>query len=129
MSPVYIPFHLWQQHLPLSTRIYSLYVLTSFVLPIHIIRCQLSSSSGSCPLEFIPADLLAHLFVFITDLRILSQHLFDGRFHYQSCFLHPFTMILLLLYRYFQLWSLVISLQHLCSIIRYSLCQYRIKDP
>lgn len=90
LMALYIPFHLWQRP-PVSTRIYSLYVLTSFVLPIHNPGVSLAPRQGLALWNlFLPTT--RSFFVFITDLLSVTAS-FRWTFPITVCFLHPFTMI------------------------------------
>ena len=76
---------------PVSTRIYSLYVLTSFVLPIHNPGVSLAPRQGLALWNlFLPTT--RSFFVFITDLLSVTAS-FRWTFPITVCFLHPFTMI------------------------------------
>lgn len=90
LMALYIPFHLWQRT-SVSTRIYSLYVLTSFVLPIHNPGVSLAPRQGLALWNlFLPTT--RSFFVFITDLLSVTAS-FRWTFPITVCFLHPFTMI------------------------------------
>ena len=87
LMALYIPFHLWQR----TSRIYSLYVLTSFVLPIHNPGVSLAPRQGLALWNlFLPTT--RSFFVFITDLLSVTAS-FRWTFPITVCFLHPFTMI------------------------------------